>query len=367
MILAILQELDLPFGILRENLYFLRLLTIVVYLYIIFQIAQRIKEAGWISTTTGFTLYMIGFSIFQLGLTLQLFYENEVHEIDRVYNFANFFYLVTMALYSLLNELDQKKYFTEELKGILGYKWSILSGLGFAIFIPFIILDTNNFNYAFLFMTIPFIASNLSFFRRFSSLEIIKKSHYAVWFGVGLAISGFSNFLLTLPFLDMPVLIALQALIVILGTLMMVYGWAQVPPLSELEWYTKLKQLIVIQRASSLVVYSYAFQTEDKSKADNSVLAGGALSGIQTLLSEILDSKKLINQIDHDDKTIYFNHGASTTYVLFTQGKAFEFYERLTQFASAFEEKFANTIANWKGNLGDFEGADSILSKIFKR
>ena len=365
--MVILQDFDLQYGILRENLYFLRLLTLIVYLYIIFQIARRIKEAGWISTTSGFTLYLIGNSFFQLGFTLDLFYSDEIGGITSIFRIISYFYLLTMALYSLLNELDQKKYFTEELKGISGYKWSIFSVIGIIIFIPLSIHNPDMFNFAFMYMTIPFIASNISFFKRFDSLEIIKKTNPAFWFGTGLAISGFSNFLLTLPFLDNTLVIGLQALIVILGTLMMVFGWSQVPPLSELEWYTKLKQLIVIQRNGSLVIYSYIFQTEDRNGDDKSILAGGALSGIQTLLSEILDSKKLINQIDHDDKTIYFNHGNLTTYVLFTQGKAFEFHERLTHFASNFEERYGDIIKNWNGNLSDFEGTEQVLSKIFKR
>lgn len=365
--MSILQDFGLQYGILRENLYFMRLLTFVVYLYIIFQIGRRIKEAGWISTTTGFTIYLLGNAIFQLGFTLNLFYLEEIDEINIILRIISFCFLFTMALYSLLNEVDQKKYFTEELNGLLGFKWSIFSGIGIVVFFPLIIINPDMFYFAFMYMTIPFIASNISFFKRFDSLEIIKKTHPAFWFGTGLGISGFSNFLLFLPFLNTNLLIGLQALIVIIGTLMMVYGWAQVPPLSELEWYNKLKQLIVIQRTGSLVIYSYIFQAEDKSEDDKSILAGGALSGIQTLLSEILDSKKLINQIDHDDKTIYFNHGDLTTYVLFTQGKAFEFHERLTQFASAFEERYGDIIKNWKGNLSEFEAAEMVLSKIFKR
>ena len=50
MIMTILQDFDLHYGILRENIYFLRLLTIADNLIIIFQIAKRIKEAGLIST-----------------------------------------------------------------------------------------------------------------------------------------------------------------------------------------------------------------------------------------------------------------------------------------------------------------------------
>ena len=139
-------------------------------------------------------------------------------------------------------------------------------------------------------------------------------------------------------------------------------------PLSELHWYLNLNRLLVIQRSSSLVIHSHYFHidVEDKINDDTeNILAGGALSGVQSILNEILKSESGIEVIDHGDKSIYFHHTEKCTFVLFTSGKAEELSERLRLFSFKFMNKYRNDLTNWNGRLDVFNNTREITKEVF--
>jgi hypothetical protein len=378
----LLQISSSEIDMLLYYLFTLRIFSTFVCLYLAFQMARKIPEAGKISSITGITLYLIGNGLFQWGSTNINFFKTWTYS-QSLLQLIGYFYFFTMGFFALFVEVDENRNFPENHKNNIGkgkwkrYRWSIIAIIGMAVLLPISVWNLDVFfNYGFMYLVIPFIGANLVFLKRFSNLQILKDHKPANYFIIGFVLSGFANFVPTIGIENESTLIeslqslSLQSSMVILGTLFLVRGWSIIPPMIELKWYSKLQQLMVIQSQGSLVLFLYKFQndTNEKTSRDvDGVLTGGAISGIQSLLSEILKTKDGINEIDQGDKTIYFNHSCNATFVLFTDGKAKEFPERLNQFAFEFNRQFENSITNWDGNLTSFSDADKIIKKTFIR
>ena len=368
MVLFFLQyQTTLEYGIVRDIVLLMRFLTIIVSFYLAYSASIRIREAGIISGTTGISLYMIGSGIFQLGMTVILIYADWALS-DNFFLITNYAYLSTMLVFIIFTEMEQQKKFP--IKSGEGYPFK-LSLIAILIMIVSILMVSfiaiAMFNLAFILMTIPFMLTSINFIARYRKLEMLRGNSPVIWFGVGLAVAGFSNFILTFE-IDLAFLVFIQSTMVIAGTLMVSKGWSLVPPLSELRWYLNLNRLIVIQRSSSLVLHSYYFQSggeEDTSKDAESILAGGALSGVQSILTEILKTQGGIKVIDHGDKSIYFHHNEECTFVLFTSGKAEELSERLVLFSLKFMNKYGESLVNWNNNLEIFKDAKELVKIVF--
>ena len=364
-------------------LFTLRIFASLVCFFLAIQMARRISEAGKLSTITGMTLYLIGNGMFQWGNSNAIFFPSMVSG-QQILLSISFFYYFAMGFFAMFSEMDENRNFSENLDTKFGkkfwkrYPWTLVSFIEMIIFVPLmlsnLLANYNYFMYGFLLLVIPFLMSNLKFLKRFSNLEILKEHKPLPYFVVGFILSGFANFLplnpinLSNPDIYFLVSFYIQSVMVIVGALILVRGWTIIPPMIELKWYSKLQRLMVIQRQGSLVLYLYKFQVDSGEKDSHDVdgvLAGGAISGIQSLLGEILKSQEGINEIDQGDKTIYFQHSDTLTFVLFTNGKAKEFHEQLTQFAMNFNIQFADIVANWNGNLNTFDDADKIIKKTF--
>lgn len=365
------NHIPLEYGMERDIVLLMRFLTIIISFYLAYQTSKKIGETEFISGTTGISLYMIGSGIYQIGLTSTYVYaDSSVKDGFFVifYLATSYIYLVTMAIFTIFTELEQQKKFPAKSGEKYPFKWSIISIIIVIISILIVhLINTEMINFAFLLMVIPFIITSLKFMARFQNLEILKEDSPRFWFGTGLSIAGFSNFLFFLDF-NIYLIISIQSIMVIVGTLLIAKAWAVLPPLSELHWYLNLNRLLVIQRSSSLVIHSYLFHidVEDDMNGDTaSILAGGALSGVQSILNEILKSESGIKVIDHGDKSIYFHHNEICTFVLFTSGKAEELSERLQHFSIKFMNKFHTALTNWNGRLDVFNNTREITKEVF--
>lgn len=362
MILQI-ENSDIPYGPLRENSYALKIMAAIAIFYMAYQTAKRIKDAGIMSNATGFTLYMIGNGVFHIGGGLYFFYSQQAWSLW-VFRISNYIYLSAMALYAVFAEYEQRKY-TEPGKGF-DYPLSVVSLVGLGVFIGLTFVYIDLVSFGFLYMVFPFLISTSRSLEPFKHLSLIKDSNPTAWFFMGLSLSGFSNFIYSIP-VDLTILSMVHSILVAVGSIMMVHGWSMIPPLSELTWYENLTRIIVVQQEASLVLFSYDFREQSETGSSDVHLAGGAISGIQSLLGEILKSDQKVNEIDHGDKTIYFNHGRKVTTILFTTGKALEYHSRLSNFRVEFESRYGQTLQNWAGNVSAFTGAKSIVEEVFKK
>lgn len=140
------------------------------------------------------------------------------------------------------------------------------------------------------------------------------------------------------------------------------------PPMAELKWYLNLNRLLVIQRDSTLLLFSYAFQKGGKEEnLGDDILAGGALSGIESLLAEITKSQGGINEIDHGDKKVSSHYAQDATFILFTISKAAEFHDRLARFSFLLYQKYGSFIKDWEGNQAAFQDAETLVKEVFMR
>ncbi len=354
-------------GLVRDAIFLLRALTVFLNFYLAFIIGRRVKEAGFLSATTGFALYLGGTGLFEWGLLGMIFYGPAVFDTTRFFQLTNVIFCITMAAFPFFAESDQARF--QKTAGIVGrkkfpYTWTLVAMGGIVLFVVLFLINPNLSNLAFIYLVFPLLATSGDFLNRFNALKFLKEKKPALWFIIGMMIAGFSNFITSLGG-DPMVLIIIQAIMAVAGSLCMVRGWNAVPALSELQWYLKLNRLMAISRESSIVLFSYDFQVSPTKAETEEVLASGALSGIQTLLGEILHSKEGINEIDHGDKTIYFQHGEVCTFVLFTQGKATEFNERLIAFKREFEKTFGQAAKDFKGYVETFNPASALVKNIF--
>ncbi len=355
-------------GLVRDAIFLLRALTVFLNFYLAFIIGRRVKEAGFLSATMGFALYLGGTGMFEWGLLGMIFYGPADFDTTLFFQLTNVIFLLTMAAFPFFAESDQARF--QKTTGIAGrkkfpYTWTVIAMGGIVLFFMLFSIDPNLSNFAFIYLVFPLLATSGDFLNRFNALKFLKEKKPALWFIIGMTIAGFSNFITSVE-ADPLALIIIQAIMAVAGSLCMVRGWNAVPALSELQWYLKLNRLMAISRESSIVLFSYDFQVVPKERADTEeVLASGALSGIQTLLGEILQSKQGINEIDHGDKTIYFQHGEVCTFVLFTQGKAIEFNERLIEFKRAFEKTYGQAAKDFKGYVETFSPATALVKNIF--
>ena len=364
-VLALIEES----GVFRDVLYVLISLSILSLLYLSMLMFRRVKDAGIISSTFGFGLYLLGESVFHFGSLVLVFYD-AFDGYGPGFWATNMTYLVSMALFSILTELEIQKYkeqFPKEntIYERVPYLNSLISIFVLAIVLTLSLQNRALVSLGFLMIVFPFISSSSRSMKRLEGLKMLEDSNPQKWFFIGLSLSGFSNFLTGLP-MNIILAIVIQAICIISGALMMVYAWKMIPSFDELEWYSNLERLMVFQRKGSLVLYSHEFQVEEQdTTSSKNVLASGAISGIQSLLSEITSSKELINIIDHGDKTLYFEHKQEVSFVLFCEDKSREYNTRLSLFATDFMNEYGEKVKNWKGNLNDFEDAKNLVKKNF--
>jgi hypothetical protein len=205
--------------------------------------------------------------------------------------------------------------------------------------------------------------------KKFKNLLIVKRKKPDRWFYSGLAISGFSNGLASFYFLFGEGIMILRYIAVIGGVLLMVHGWHLLPPLHELDWMLKMNQLLIIEKNTSSLLFKYNFtpvSENDKNDID-SELASSAMSGIDSLLSEILASKGHIKEIEHSGKMVLFLHGEYSIAILIADAPSDEFKYRLEMFHLNFENEFKDELKSFSGEITPFQATESLIQKYFSQ
>jgi hypothetical protein len=360
----IFQNLD--YGILRDIIFLFRILAIIILIYLAYQTSRKIKETNFISSFTGFTVFLSTFAIFHFFLGLLNLYPDIENESFSFWNSitVNFIFLFGMFIFILFTELDYNLHFPGKRDSKLKYPLTLISALGILLLIPLVMIATI---LLFIFIIIPFIISSIRFLEAYQDLEIIKKAKTTQFFYSGLALAGFSNFIYTFTYFNIiPIWILniLNSFFVAIGGILMSRAWNKLPPLTELNWIRKMEKLMVIHIESSSLLFQYTFQKLEEQVDQN--LAGSAIGGIKMLLGEILASKGKIKEIDHGDKVVIFNHGTHTIGILIASERAAELKYRLDMFHLSFEKKFEEILKDWSGEISDFEKAEALVQEYFR-
>ncbi len=366
----------LPCGIEYQVVSLIWVFSIYVILNLAIQFARRIPEAGFVSGTTGMFLTFVGLAGFQLGGFLAEFFLEDpmLQYITRMSGM--FLFGFGMAAHVVITEVDLVRHERKNagapdstIEEKFPYKISIITIVGGILFGSIGFIFNWDVSLLFFFLVVPFIWSSSLFLKQFEMLLLVRKENPEQWFFIGLSLAGFSNFLGFLVFFIGIWTYAIIGFCVLVGGYCMSYGWRRLPSLTELNWLRQLVLLMIIEHNSSIPVYSYEFiaRENDPDSDARTTLAAGGLSGISSLLQEILSSKGNIKEIDHEEQKILFVHGEKTISVLIVRGENPQHRYRLELFGVTFEQEFRDQIKNWTGNVTGFRPAEKIVRQYFSR
>ncbi|TXT61311.1 MAG: membrane protein of unknown function [Promethearchaeota archaeon] len=344
--------------------------------YLTYRTAKSIQQDHLFSSTTGFTIYLFSFGIYVFMSTFLMlypesFFENRTSSFSFVWNFIAFsIYIIGMILFVFLTEYDNKKNSIIEFSKPIPYLLTLISIIGFIAFIIVYSITVDIVIAVLIFgiVLFPYILVSTRLLRNFEPLELFKQKNPAKWFFPGLILSGTSNALISLYFYFGPFSLAIRDGLVLLGTLLMAYGWKLLPDLKNLNWILKMEQLFIIHKGTSSLLYNYNFKVGENEREGSidSDLAGSAIGGMEMLLSEILENKGRLNQIDHEDKKILFSHGKYTVCILIAEDYTEEINYRLDLFHLTFEKQFSDRgLSDFDGNVTPFREAESLVHEYF--
>ncbi|TFF98955.1 MAG: hypothetical protein EU541_06170 [Promethearchaeota archaeon] len=357
-------------NLIQDTLVVLHYFSLFIVFYLAYQIGKKIPEDNILSISTGFTLYLIVFGLYVNITGLPALYsEKQEFLMQLVYPFL-IIYLGGMIVYIFLSEFEQIQYSLQDDKSkIFSYRLTIIASIGYIIFISLAFFGYYDPIFSFFIVLIPFIIATNAIMKKFKGLVIVKRKKPNRWFYAGLSISGFSNALTGFYFMFGESIMIIRYVAVIVGSLLMVYGWRLLPPLSELDWMMKMNQLLIIDNNSSSLLFKYNFTqiSEQNEKDIDSDLASSAMSGIDSLLSEILASEGHIKEIEHSGKIVLFLHGTYSDCVLIADAHSDEFKYRLEMFHLNFENKFKTELATFSGEITPFRETESLIREYFSQ
>ncbi|MHA1427486.1 MAG: MFS transporter [Candidatus Helarchaeota archaeon] len=187
------------------------------------------------------------------------------------------------------------------------------------------------------------------------------------WSSLGLG--GASGFLLgcfvTSEILEIDVSVIIAILIVSeLSLIPFVLMKESLPPAEEMDWYNDIVHLYVIS-SGGIIMADYSFI--EAGIGDSDLLAGG-LSGVMTLLKEIVGSSQQLKSIDHEDKKLLFEYAYNQQFLvaLLTKKNLNILRTKLKKLTAQIQAVFWETMMNWDGNLDVLAPIKTMIRNIFE-
>ena len=133
----------------------------------------------------------------------------------------------------------------------------------------------------------------------------------------------------------------------------------------ESDWKNSLKSIYVFNSAS-VCLYTLNFRSDSKNSTGLSEdLIAGGFSGILNMISEITNERKNLRIIDKQGIKIYFSYGKSIIVALIATKNLPILFKKLDLFTKAFEKKFENELATFRGKINPFQDASQLILKYF--
>lgn len=381
-------------NILREFILMINVLGWFVILYITFQIFKRaFKKKNKLTPDMGLTLYFVFFFFYYFLAVISYFYFEGFYN-SLLQNLSIISINFGMFFFTLLTEWYFKTH--QNMINLTGFpplhkKLHITKIMIPFLIIQFIIPISLNWELIALFSNLIFMAAiivlfaitNAHYSKIFASLEIVSRKKAPAKLSIGITLAGASNsFRGFEPSLGILVMLIIGSCMLI-GGILVANAWSNYPDLTDLQWIIQLERLLVIVKEAFIPIVDFTFQKEkeildsgiDQSNKDkpsateqtvDASLAGGAIGGITSLLKEILATKSNIKKIDHEDKSILFNHGNNVICALIVSDYHYEQAYHLDQFALEFERKYRDELGNWQGDVSPFNNAKELINTIFQ-
>jgi len=136
------------------------------------------------------------------------------------------------------------------------------------------------------------------------------------------------------------------------------------PPAEEINWRDEIIHLYVIS-SGGIIMSHYSFIEDNV--ADSDLLAGG-ISGIITILKEIVGSNELLKVIDHEDKKLLFEYDNNQQFLvaLLTNKNLNILRTKLKKLTNQIQSVFWEIIRKWDGNIEIFIPIKTMIRNIFE-
>jgi hypothetical protein len=360
----------IEYGVYHDILLLMRFFAVIIIFYMVFQVGKKKKDTDIFSATTGFAIYLISLAIFHFLIAIPYLYDQISPDLF-YYIIINTIFICGMVSFIFFTELDKYINGSHKNQKIRSFLLSIISSIGASILGILALFQVISIIFAFVFVGLPIFIATKIFLIKYKTFVTIRRSKIIEFFYTGLILSGFSNFLmigLFISYFGYWIVLVLNTLLIITGSLLTSWAWNKLPSLSELDWMLKLERLLVFHSESSRLMYHYDFQVGERRSIEQTgeVLVSSVIGGLNMILKEILSSNGYINEISHGDKNLIFSHGNSTACILITLGTSSELKYRLKMFHLSFEKQFEEEhLENWNGILKPFEKATDLVMKFF--
>lgn len=143
--------------------------------------------------------------------------------------------------------------------------------------------------------------------------------------------------------------------------LMIVYTHETLPPKKERQWFSKLRQLYVINEGG-INLFNYSFSPQ---KTDPLLVSGG-ISGLCTIVQELTMSESKLKVITQEKAIIILNHGSFVTSALIVSEDLKVLHRKLEIFTNEFEKFFGALFKSWVGDTSIFTPGQVIAERLFE-
>ncbi|TFF88951.1 MAG: hypothetical protein EU549_02070 [Promethearchaeota archaeon] len=160
-------------------------------------------------------------------------------------------------------------------------------------------------------------------------------------------------------------------IVTVMGLAIIGFSFRALPSLNELEWHKELLDFYIIKTSNGVCLLKDTFPPKNSNKnikIDADLLAGG-LSGITSLISEIISEKdegQYLQVIDHMDIKIILHKGRFVTGILVAMKELQILIDKLKLIVKVFEKRNMKSLMNFDGNIAKFVKDRDLIYNIFK-
>ncbi len=260
----------------------------------------------------------------------------------------------------------------------LGRKWMIL--LGFYInAIAFLVISiSNTFNSLMLYVILPFLIGlgfTLSIFGGFLmvNLELAPKEFIIehnsmswIFFAMGLIIAHITDQFLYKYLQEQIIIMPLIIIFTYFTATIIVFQIKEsLPSRKEMEWKKKIDLLLILTKYG-IPIYSYEFEKYNNNNQHNTdtILTGGALVGISTMIKE-LTSKSNLKVIRQENYCIMLEETEHVILAIMASEELKIIRDHMIEFIMEFESFFSDVFDSWNSNTVVFLPTKKLVEKYF--
>lgn len=232
--------------------------------------------------------------------------------------------------------------------------------LGIPLIVNFLIIASKGICFAIPFFITVLISQDLFQKKKVRSPLGLAMAFFFMIEGIGAAIGG-----ILLPLgnaIIFPLILSSMGLMGVL-VLFVAYTKETLPSKEELEWKNAIQDFFCILAEKGICIYRHTFRKEILVINEN--LFAGGISGIVTMVREMIKSDKSTKVIDQEDVKLLFEGEKNVFCVLISRQNLKILREKLKDIAHEIEVLYEEVFPTWEGNLDIFVPIGSLVTKYF--